>query len=446
MVSGVMTKKSSVKNTAIDHIRIISILVLSVKVLGTFFINTGAFLGADTESYVAQVEALNKEGFFFQGLTTWPAGYAITIWVIQAITFTNNFVALSIIQSILWSTAVYFLSIELSKQKFSKIAIPTCYLLLLNPTLTLTSLTMGYESLCASFTILILVLLIKTFDSPQPLKYLLYASILMSFSIALQPRLVPGYLVALAIFSFNAFSSKKALIRTNILLIIIVLLLPTGLALRNHASNGEFTVSTNLGMNMLMGAGPGSTGRYSYGVSGLECSDQMRVTVETDNDKVFCALKWHLTHPVESTQLSLKKFSYLWSPWWGPTSTGTMARNPYLDFHPIKSSVQTKEDLQVVVGPLGVGISWIVVIGGWILLVLGIVRSFVIGGIERKSGLASAAMIASTSVVTFFTFGDNRYRLPILGLSILLQLFGISPFFKLLALMKSKKKFMSIFK
>jgi hypothetical protein len=402
-------------------------------------------LGADTENYVAQIQALNKDGLFFQGLTTWPAGYAITIWIIQMVTFTNNFIALSIFQSVLWSSAVYFLSVELSKYKFSKIAIPTCYLLLLNPTLTLTSFTVGYESFCASLTILSLVLLVKTLKSKKPLRYFLYASVLMSFSISLQPRLAPGYLLALAVFTYKAFPSKKRLIQLNVYALVVVLLLPTGLALRNFASNGEFTISTNLGTNMLMGAGPDSTGKYSSGISGLDCTDQGHISADSDNEKVVCALKWHVTHPIDSAQLSLKKFVFLWSPWWGPLATGTMSRNPYLKFHPVKSSVQTNEDLQVAAGPVGIGISWLVVIGGWMLLILGVAKSVFLGGVERKICLSSALIIMGTSIFTFLTIGDHRYRLPILGLSILLQLFGIVPFFKLLALVKSKKQFKSIF-
>ena len=46
------------------------------------------------------------------------------------------------------------------------------------------------------------------------------------------------------------------------------------------------------------------------------------------------------------------------------------------------------------------------------------------GGLERVLGLAAAAVIAGSWAVTLLSIGDHRFRLPVMGLSLLLEVFG----------------------
>jgi len=108
-----------------------------------------------------------------------------------------------------------------------------------------------------------------------------------------------------------------------------------------------------------------------------------------------------------------------------------MARNPWLKINPminIASNSQAGNDL--VNGLTGKIISWIWVLVSFALLLLGFWQLWKAKGIERVIALFAATQIGLNWLIAIGTLGDHRQRLPILGLSLLLQAVGIKKLFK----------------
>jgi hypothetical protein len=101
-----------------------------------------------------------------------------------------------------------------------------------------------------------------------------------------------------------------------------------------------------------------------------------------------------------------------------------MARNPYLNFHPVKASVASQSQLDFVMGLPGQIVSWICILGGWFLLILGFRASRKLGGLEKIIGNISLLIILSSWLAVLIVQGDHRYRILFMPFSLFLQLCG----------------------
>ena len=159
---------------------------------------------------------------------------------------------LSILQSAIFSWAVYYFALQVSRTRLRKFAGFVFFLILLNPTLSLNSIAVGYESLTASGFLIAVALIIKDLlerNEQSFIWYLSLNSVIFGLLVFMQPRLIiAGILVNLV----WIFSRKR--IRVSALLtafsLIIILFFPASLIYRNHVSTGTNSVSTNLGATM----------------------------------------------------------------------------------------------------------------------------------------------------------------------------------------------------
>ena len=101
-----------------------------------------------------------------------------------------------------------------------------------------------------------------------------------------------------------------------------------------------------------------------------------------------------------------------------------MARNPYLIFHPVKSNITTQSLLDLVMGIPGKIVSWVWILGSWLLLVIGFRALFKSGGLQRVIGNVTLMLIISNWLTVLVVQGDNRYRIPFMPFSLLLQVCG----------------------
>jgi hypothetical protein len=207
----------------------------------------------------------------------------------------------------------------------------------------------------------------------------------------------------------------------------IVLVSPLALALRNLAANDFFAVSTNLGVTMNIGAGNNASGGYSNDARGVECSiSEQANPAESDKQLVGCVVKWYAKNPSKAISLFVDKLVFHWSPWFGPLSNGTSARNPWLRLNPlVEFSSTTPTGYQLVFGNIGKAISWL-----WLLFSMGLlIRGFIM--LRRRGGtstvLAWSLMlpVILNSMSSMGTIGDNRFRIPTLTLSVILQGIGL---------------------
>ena len=101
-----------------------------------------------------------------------------------------------------------------------------------------------------------------------------------------------------------------------------------------------------------------------------------------------------------------------------------MARNPYLNFHPVKATITTQSQLDFVMGLPGQLISWAWIFGGWFLLIQGFRAAFKLGGLEKIIGNVSLVIVLSSWLAVLIVPGDNRYRIPFMPFSLFLQVCG----------------------
>ena len=299
-------------------------------------------------------------------------------------------------------------------------------LILLNPTLSLSSIAVGYESLTASGLLLCVGLVIRSFiakDDKKFIKYLIISSVVFGLLAFVQPRLiVTGLAINMAwILVWKGVKGGALLIS---LTVAITLFFPATLIYRNNQAIGINSISTNLGVTMNIGAGDNATGGYIKEGYGVDCQLSGNPS-QQDNQRVGCVLNWYLGNPIKAAELFYNKSIYFWSPWYGPSANGTMARNPWLTINPLKNIASTQDGFNLVYGGFGKVISWLWLLGGLTLLLYGYFTLWRQNSLERF--IANIAMIAISTnwFISLISIGDNRFRIPIMGLSLFLQAIGL---------------------
>ena len=413
-----------------------AVAIFIVKLITIFNIQGNAWLGADGENYISAYEALVKDGLFSTErlLHYWPAGYPIFLLILSFLGKAWLFASLTILQSLIYSAAVFYFAYQLSKTKLRNYSFLVMLFLLLNPTLSLASICVGYESLAASGLLITLGLLIQDLTSNSSKVFqrnIILAAITIGFISFFQPRLLLSGFVGIAIWVLVRKPIKSAIL-VMVAAISIVAVSPALLMLRNQNANGFSAISTNLGITMNLGAGDEADGSYrpkeKYGVS---CSTIEGNAAQQDSHLVRCVIKWYLANPIKSVELLTNKAIFFWSPWFGPEAVGSMARNPWLKVSPLVDIASNSEEgNKLIYGTVGKIISW-----GWILLsltllVIGFWRLWRSGGVEKVIGIFALSQIVLNWLIAMGTLGDHRQRLPILGLSIFLQAIGIKAVFK----------------
>lgn len=399
---------------------------------GKMFYVDGAWLGADGENYLVGYNALLKEGIFSpEGiLNYWPAGYPLFILLLSLLGKSWVLTTLSIVQSLFFSYATYLLATQLYKTRIKKFSYLILLFILLNPTLSLSSIVIGYESITASGLIIIMALIVKSFNEKNEkkfLKYLVVNSTISGLLVFLQPRLILSCILIIFIWIIT-WKGLKTSALLMILSLAITLIFPATLIYRNNKSVGLNSISTNLGITMNIGAGDKATGGYMQEGYGVPC-ELSGTSVEQDNQRVKCVLDWYTQNPTKAIKLFYNKSVYFWSPWFGPIANGTMARNPWLKISPLQSIASNPEGADLILGPFGKLVSWVWLIGGLALLIYGYLALWRQNSLERFLANLAIIAIGTNWLVSLISIGDHRFRIPIMGISLFLQAIGLKSLF-----------------
>jgi hypothetical protein len=337
---------------------------------------------------------------------------------------------LSIVQSAIFSFAAYFFASQISKTRLNKFAFLAFLLIIFNPTLSLSSIAVGYESFTSSGILIVVGLIIKDFiekDDKKFLKYLIASSIAVGLLSFMQPRLIVTGIL-LNVFWIITRKGVKASSLAVVITLVVTLFFPASLIYRNNQAIGINSISTNLGVTMNIGAGDNVTGGYMKEGYGVEC-DLSGTSAQQDNQRARCVLNWYLSNPTKTIELFYNKSIYFWSPWYGPVANGTMARNPWLTINPLKDIATTQDGFNVVYGGYGKVISWLWLLGGLALLLYGYFTLWRQNSLERFIGNLAMVAVATNWLITLFTIGDHRFRIPIMGMSLFLQAIGLKTLF-----------------
>lgn len=394
------------------------------------YIPPNAWYGADGENYIQGLRGLAESGFFSEEgkLSYWPAGYPIFMWPILELFRGHFFAAMAILQSLLYFLGSAWLVDELRKTRVAKTSFLVAILLAFNPTLALNTISIGYELPVVSFSLIALAAFLRYVNGNHNsvLKWeILVASIALASSTFMQPRII---LIAFAFFVIWAL----AVFRARMIPIFLVMNLgivsvgPAVMIFRNQHVHGFAAISTNLGVTMKLGAGPGTSGGYSSKPEGIvECPSTEGDAAKQDAATVRCVIDWYLKNPTTTIKLFWNKARFFWSPWFGPERNGTTLRNPWLQNHPFKTLIRTESDLMFFFGPIGKFISWLWMFLSLTILVRGAVYLWRFGGLERVISILACSDITINLITSLLTIGDQRFRIPSMGAIVLLQAIGL---------------------
>ena len=410
-------------------ILLIKFITIPNIVTGVADIWKGAWPGADGEHYLTGTTGIVVDGIYSNSdkLTFWPAGYPLLMSIFAKMTLNNFLIIISIIQSCFFAFATYFFTKSISKTKLIFLAIPVSFFTSINPTLSLSSLAIGYESLIASSFLISAGLIINRIDEKNERSTILlglYLGLLMFLVVFIQPR----YLLVAIFFSVSFLFLSQASIKVKsfsiLILLVITMLAPAALVYRNHVAVGKNIISSNLGSTMRIGAGDSATGAYTENNDSLKCESKSESAAPSDSELIRCVLNWYLKNPVKTAKLVINKSQFFWSPWSGPLANGTMARNPWLKIDPVMNIAKNQDGRNLVTGAFGKIVSWVWLLGGLLLLFSGLYWLHKAGGKIRNLAWLSFSPILISWLVSVGTIGDHRFRLPTMGLSLFLQVAG----------------------
>jgi hypothetical protein len=402
----------------------IPVIAFVIKLITMSNIQGNGWLGADGENYFKGVDGLYAEGLFSKAdiLNYWPAGYPILLWLLVLLSVSKLVLLISFIQSIFFAFATYYLTRNLSKTSLVWVAIPASLLISFNPTLSLSTLAVGYEAPVAACFMMVLgnVISSKINEDRFQIKFALYAGGWIALASFMQPRyLLAGFVIS-TIWALS-YASRKQGVLIATAAVAVTLLSPAALIARNAVAIDKTSISTNLGVTMAIGAGDETKGGYNRTGPEVPCDPTPPATNVTDNEKVQCVIKWYLTNPVKTLKLAFYKSEFFWSPWSGPLANGTMARNPWLKIAPTNNMIKTESGAELVTGPIGKLVSWVWILGQLALLFYGYItlrRGDLISKLVANSALSAVVI---SWLISIGTIGDHRFRIPTMGLSLLLQ-------------------------
>lgn len=414
----------------IKLIIILNIQSVNVKIDNQNFISlNGIWAGSDAEAYLKGYFSLVSEGIFSKNsiLSYWPAGYPLIIFALFIFTGVNSLIVLSILQSIIFTSAAFYFAMQISKTSLRKYTFIIYFLIAFNPTLSLTSIWIGYENLASSGFLLMLAIIIKDLVEKNKSKLMAYVainSVISGIVVFIQPRFV----VSVVIINFTWILYKRnitTVIPLLVLSVFITLLFPASLVYRNYQATGLKVISTNLGVTMNLGAGDKATGSYRSEGQGVDCDTTGLGPDKADSKLVKCVFNWYLNNPDKAVKLFFNKSVYFWSPWAGPEGNGTMGRNPWLKIHPIKDITASQDGAKLVLGNFGKWVSWLWIFGGITLLFYGFLVLWRSHDLARLIGIIAISVVIANWMISLMTIGDHRFRIPIMGLSLFLQAIGL---------------------
>jgi hypothetical protein len=399
-------------------------IAFAIKLITIFNIQGGGWLGADGENYLKGVDALHLGGLFSKAeiLNYWPAGYPILIWLLAFISISKLIYLISLIQSLFFAYATYYLTRNLSKTSAAWIAFPVSLFISFNPTLSLSTLAIGYEAPVAACFMMALGILLsskKTAEKRLTL-YAVYAGLWVTLAAFMQPRYLLIGFVIFAIWGLSV-APKKSGAMIVLIASAVSLFSPAIMITRNLIAIDRPIISTNLSAAINYGAGENATGGYNRVGDFVPCKPKPPATQVSDNQTIACVFTWYLKNPTKTAKLTFNKSEFYWSPWSGPLANGTMARNPWLKISPVQNLLKNQSGAQFVTGPFGKLISWLWIIGQILFVIMGFNYLRKDDLTSRLIANISLAAVVTSWLITIATLGDHRFRVPTMGLSLLLQ-------------------------
>jgi hypothetical protein len=419
-------KKEILDSKLHKYLIVIPLIALFIKFIIMGNIPLGAWYGADGENYTMGIDGLLNEGFFSTEpkLSYWPAGYPLLLWPLAALSLSKFYYMVSFLQSIFFAYSTYYFTNKLRNSSLKYLAFWVSMLITFNPTLSLSSLAIGYEAPIASCFMMIAGIIWANSNPTGDKKFWLsvaYVGGWFALATFMQPRFLLIAIIIATLWALKVVGTKNR-IRIAALVTAIMMVAPAIMIYRNSVVIDKATISTNLGVTMRIGAGPDTSGGYVRKGPEVPCEPKAPATGITDNDVVICVLEWYLANPVDTARLSFNKALFFWSPWSGPEAEGTMARNPWLKISPVHQiAVSSPDGRAFLYGGFGIAVSYGWILSQMLLLFAGYRTLRKIGQDEKFFAQIVLTPVVLSWLISIGTIGDHRFRVPTMSMSLFLQ-------------------------
>jgi len=431
-----MAVKKKASQSSMPWLAVISLSLFVVRLIHARLLLNHAYLGADGPNYISGFLSIIKEGILSpdQHLLYWPAGYSIFMYGAFKLIPSDPLFAVSLIQNILLGLGIYFFTKACNKRFPNRnYVLLLCIFLNISPMIYSMSLSIGYESILISLYLIILsIYLNDEYRQKSALSTFRLSMIFtcMAIIVGFQPRFILTNIII--IFYFHIWKRKlnSFLVGSVIFLLIANITSPLALTLRNHTVHGVYMVSSNLADTLLIGAGDHASGAYNENPEGIPCELDTSSISNRERTLTNCVLNWYLTHPAKASKLLMNKAAFFWSPWSGPFSKGTLGNNSWRKIAPA----------DLIVNKLASPVVILLIKFQSLLYFLGYLGLALIGYrqlLRRRSDptivrLAHVCFVSITvnMLISMATIGDNRFRVPLIGFLMLLQLSGFEYLFE----------------
>lgn len=419
-------KKSNKDNF---YLLTIPLLAFVIKLITMVNIPQGGWLGSDGESWLQGADALLRQGYFSDAgvLSSMPAGYPILIWLIAKTSAVHAVWILSFLQSLFYAYASYFFVKQFRDTKLRPYIFLIGLALAFNPTLSLSTLVVGYESLLSSCMLMVTALIIKSRQYSPGREFSIFIIGVGAFSALasfIQPRWILTSIIIAVVWALM-YKSHKIQAAILIGVIGVMGIAPAIIIQRNIQSVNKAVIATILGGNMAVGAGDETSGGYPHTGPVVPCEPIAPSTTVSDSEMFRCVIKWYSGHPLKAIRLFINKGFFFWSPWSGPLGEGTMARNPWLKINPLTSiAMGSQQGSDLVNKFVGKTISFFWVIDCIAMMFIGFFWLRSMKGIYANIAYVTLIPVVISWLVAMGTVGDHRYRIPTMPLSLFLQVMG----------------------
>ncbi len=281
--------------------------------------------------------------------------------------------------------------------------------------LSLVWLALGHPLMYEPWAALLLVaavLLLLRADEEHTMWPTLGAGIALGAAAALQDKflsLLP--LVAVWILWRRSGGGRRALAVGALILGAALVVVP--LVVRNQVVYGEpLVLATNHGINMVIGNGPDATGGYVSRPSlPPVCFEEARraPSVARDRGLVSCSAVYAVTHPAHTISLWPAKLARFWAPFVGPRFEEVNWRHFFDWRSAVPDSIRSRPWFHT--ADVGLSAAWVV--AGLGLFLTGAALSLKARPREASLLLLAIAWLVAVHLVTF---GDPRFRIPVLPL------------------------------
>lgn len=401
------------------YVAFVAFAVLALKVFLARWLEQGIWIDGDGSRRLAEIADMSRFGITVPGVDAASAGYATVVHVVGIAIGTDALWPIALLQSALFSAAVWYFAVGLLRTRIAWATVPFAYLALLNPPLSLSSLALSGDSVTASLLIFALGQLTRDMavarDSRTP-RRILAAAVMLSVAALIAPMLAFGSIAFLLSWA-AARGNREQAIWISSGALALLLALPLMLLVRNQMANSTALLPTT-------GAQMAPVVSGFAGLDSARCGIGTLDVVSLNLPKLRCLMTWYRESSATASAAAVPNAVSYWSPWVGPMSGIELRDNPWPALHPVGFLGAASDPRSIVHSSVATVLSWIWLLAAVLGMIVGLFALRGLGILETELSVGAGWLIGGSWLAGTLTAADPSSRLPVAALALLLQIVG----------------------